>query len=107
MIKGGSAKSKLPGFIDPIKTSKFFGFVQTKGHQNRRKEKGERRKEPREREREKQRQLKEVSHLTQMLTSHTYRSLRHRKQLIVVWSDSKGAHTRTYGDTDPVYIQYS
>lgn len=36
-----------------------------------------------------------------------FSSFKYKKQLLVVWSDSKGAHTRTYGDTEPVFIQYS
>jgi hypothetical protein len=62
-----------------------------------------------------------------------FSSFKYKKQLLVVWSDrynspplarlrnitslrfhpigsrphSKGAHTRTYGDTEPVFIQYA
>jgi hypothetical protein len=36
-----------------------------------------------------------------------FSSFKYKKQLLVVWSDSKGAHTRTYGDTDPVFIKYA
>lgn len=82
IIQGGTAKSKLPGFVDPTSKSILPSFL----------------------------------------------SFKAKKQLLIVWSDrhvvlffisfyalpsdlctdnSKGAHTRTYGDTEPVFIKYS